>query len=68
MCSGASIMARLSRVVHAVPDPKMGCMGGATEVHTLPHLNHRVEVVSGVMEAECKAVLQEYFKRKRGDS
>ena len=68
MCSGASIMARLSAVVYAVPDPKMGCMGGATAVHDLPDLNHRVVVESGVLEAECKAVLQGYFQRKRTDS
>lgn len=68
MCSGASIMARLSKVVYAVPDPKMGCMGGTAAVHELPHLNHRVAVESGVMEAECKAVLQGYFQIKRSDS
>ena len=68
MCSGASIMARLSKVTYAVPDPKMGCMGGATSVHELPDLNHSVSVESGVMEAECKAVLQGYFQRKRADS
>ncbi len=68
MCSGASIMARLSKVVFAVPDPKMGCLGGTYPVHELPRLNHRVEVTSGVMEAECKAVLQGYFQRKRCDS
>jgi tRNA(adenine34) deaminase len=68
MCSGASIMARLSAVVFAVPDPKMGCLGGATSVHSLPDLNHRVAVQSGILEAECKAVLQGYFQRKRTDS
>lgn len=67
MCSGASIMARLSRVVYAVPDPKMGCLGGGTSLHELPRLNHKVEVVGGVLEAECKAVLQGYFQRKRAD-
>jgi len=61
-------MARISTVVYAVPDPKMGCLGGAGSVHELPRLNHRVAVRSGVMEAECKAVLQVYFQRKRADS
>lgn len=68
MCSGATIMARISNVVYAVPDPKMGCMGGATSVHELPQLNHRVVVQSGVLEAECKEVLQGYFQRKRSES
>ena len=65
MCSGASIMARLGKVVYAVGDPKMGCLGGATSVHELPGLNHRVTVSGGILEEPCKAVLQEYFQRKR---
>lgn len=68
MCSGASIMARLGRVVFAWGDPKMGCLGGAFPVHELPKLNHRVNVVSGVMEDECRTILQAYFKLKRGNS
>ena len=65
MCAGATIMSRLSRVVQAVPDPKMGCLGGAASVHELPHLNHRLEVSSGVLEEACRSVLQAYFQRKR---
>ena len=68
MCSGASVMSRLGRVVFAWGDPKMGCLGGAFPVHELPKLNHRVQVVSGVMEDECRAILQAYFKMKRGTS
>ena len=68
MCSGACVMARLSKVYYAVADPKMGCLGGAATVHELPQLNHRLEVESGIMEGECKAVLQEYFQRKRSES
>ena len=68
MCSGATIMARLSKVFFAVHDPKMGCLGGATAVQELPGLNHRVEVVGGILEEECKAVLQAYFQRKRSGS
>ncbi len=66
MCSGASVMARLGRVVFAWGDPKMGCLGGAFPLHELPKLNHRVQVVSGIMEDECRAILQAYFKMKRG--
>lgn len=65
MCSGAAIMARLGSVVFGWGDPKMGCLGGAFSLHELPRLNHRVNVVSGVMEDECRAVLQAYFKGKR---
>jgi len=68
MCSGACVMARLSKVHFAIADPKMGCLGGATSVHELPLLNHRLQVESGFLEAECRAVLQEYFQRKRSES
>jgi len=65
MCSGACVMARLKQVVFAVPDPKMGCLGGAHAVHELPRLNHRLAVRSGVLEAECREMLQAYFRLKR---
>jgi tRNA(adenine34) deaminase len=66
MCSGASIMSRLGRVVYAWGDPKMGCMGGATELHSLPKLNHRVTVTRGILEDPCREILQAYFVMKRG--
>lgn len=65
MCAGASVMARLGRVIFAWSDPKMGCLGGAFPLHELPRLNHRMNVVSGVMESECRDVLQAYFRFKR---
>ena len=65
MCSGASVMSRLKRVVYAVADPKMGCLGGATSVHELPHLNHKLEVFVGVMHDECLQLLQAFFAGKR---
>ncbi len=66
MCSGATLMSRLKRVVFAVPDPKMGCLGGATDLNALPQSNHHLEITRGVLEAECLALLQAYFKLKRG--
>jgi tRNA(adenine34) deaminase len=68
MCSGAAIMSRLGRVVYALPDPKMGCLGGAASVHTVPGLNHRVEITTGVLEQECRELLQAFFKMKRSES
>lgn len=66
MCSGASVMARLGRVVYAVPDPKMGCLGGASDLNALPRSNHRLAVQSGgVLEDECRALLQAFFRLKR---
>lgn len=68
MCSGASVMARLGRVVYAVPDPKMGCLGGATDLNALPRSNHRIELISGVLEAECRELLRAFFAAKRQEN
>ncbi len=65
MCSGASVMARIGKVVYAVPDPKMGCLGGAHDLREVPGLNHRFEVVAGVLEDECRALLQAFFQARR---
>ncbi len=65
MCSGAMLMARLGRVVYAVGDPKMGCLGGATDLNALPRVNHRCEITAGVMESECRELLRAFFKLKR---
>jgi tRNA(adenine34) deaminase len=65
MCSGAAIMARLSEVVYAVADPKMGCLGGATALQALAGLNHRLEARGGVLEAECRELLRAFFQAKR---
>ncbi|MFI5336156.1 MAG: nucleoside deaminase [Opitutales bacterium] len=65
MCSGASLMARVKRVVYAVSDPKMGCLGGATDLNALPQVNHHLLLTRGVREAECLALLQAYFQLKR---
>ena len=65
MCSGATLMARLKRVVYAVGDPKAGCLGGATDLNALPQVNHHLEVTRGVLESECRDLLQAFFKLKR---
>ena len=65
MCSGATLMARLKRVVYAVADPKMGCLGGASDLNALPQINHHLEVTQGVLEGECRELLQTFFRLKR---
>ncbi len=65
MCAGAIVLARIPRVVFGVADP---IRGGAVSVFGIvnhPKLNHRSEVVSGVLEAECREILQEFFRRRR---
>ena len=65
MCSGATLLSRLKRVVYAVPDPKMGCLGGATDLNSLPHSNHHLEITRGVLEKPCLDLLRAYFQLKR---
>jgi tRNA(adenine34) deaminase len=66
MCSGALLMSRVQRVCYAVPDPKMGCLGGATDLNALPRINHHVTITSGVvLEPECRDLLQTFFRLKR---
>lgn len=66
MCSGATLMSRLKRVCYAVPDPKMGCLGGATDLNALPRVNHHLEITAGgVLEEECRTLIQGFFKLKR---
>ena len=65
MCSGASIMARLSRVVYAVPDSKMGFLGGALSTHEVPTLNHHLQTTQGVLQDECLELIKTYFALKR---
>ncbi|MBA3850477.1 MAG: tRNA-specific adenosine deaminase [Opitutus sp.] len=68
MCSGAALMARIGRVVFAVSDPKMGCLGGATDLNALPQVNHRLTITRGVLERECLELLQAYFQQKRAEN
>ena len=65
MCSGATLMSRVGRVVYAVPDPKMGCLGGATDLNALPRVNHTLQITTGVLETECRELLQAFFQEKR---
>ncbi len=65
MCSGATIMSRISRVVFGAPDPKMGFLGGATKIHEISGLNHKVEVADLVLKDECVELIKTYFALKR---
>jgi tRNA(adenine34) deaminase len=66
MCAGAMIHARLTRLVFGTSDPKAGSAGSIYNVLTDPRLNHRVEVVSGILEEECATLLRDFFVHRRG--
>jgi len=68
MCAGAIVQARLRRVVFGASDPKAGACGSTLTVLNHPKLNHKVEIVSGVLAEECAAIVRAFFRRKRGES
>ena len=66
MCAGAILHARIARLVYAAPDPKAGACGSVLSVMNHPQLNHKVEVVSGLLAEECGALLTNFFLKRRG--
>lgn len=65
MCSGAIIQSRIKKVVYGAPDIKGGAFGSSINVLNANNINHRPEVVKGVLEEECTAIIKNYFKSKR---
>ena len=65
MCAGALVLARVSRVVFGAFDPKAGACGSARDVLRDPRLNHACEVRGGVLQAECSALLDSFFRQLR---
>ncbi len=64
MCAGAIVNSRIDRVVFGAYDKRAGAFGSVLDLNAYP-LNHKPEIVGGVMEEECRTMLQEFFKRKR---
>jgi len=65
MCAGALVLARVSRLVFGAWDPKAGAVGSLWDVVRDRRLNHRPEVIAGVREDECAALLAEFFAARR---
>jgi tRNA(adenine34) deaminase len=65
MCAGALVLSRLDRVVFGSYDPKMGACSTLYNIAQDERLNHRVEVIAGVMDAEAGSLLKEFFAKKR---
>ena len=65
MCAGAILHARVARLVYAAADPKAGACGSVLDVMNHPKLNHRVDVLPGVLAEECSVMLQQFFRARR---
>lgn len=65
MCAGAIVLARIPLVVFGVADPKRGGAVSVFNILNHPQLNHRPEILQGILEAPCRHLLQEFFKEKR---
>ena len=68
MCAGALVHCRIDRVVFGAADPRGGAAGGAMNLLQFPTLNHACDITSGVMEPDCRSLLQTFFKEKRKPS
>lgn len=65
MCSGALVIARIGKVYFGLPDPQMGCVGGALNLGALPHSNHTFESFGGILEDLSHSILKAFFESKR---
>jgi len=65
MCVGAMVHARVETLVFGAPEPKAGAVVSSCRAHELPSLNHRIEILGGVLEDDCRAIIQEFFKGRR---
>ena len=65
MCVGAMVHARIARIVYGTPEPRAGAIESAMRAHEHPSLNHRMETTRGVLEDECRELIQAFFKSRR---
>jgi tRNA(adenine34) deaminase len=65
MCVGAAVHARIRTLVFGAPEPKAGAVVSMMAAHEAAGLNHRLEVVGGVLEADCRAIIQRFFRERR---
>ena len=65
MCVGAMVHARIGTLVYGAPEPKAGAVVSTMRTHEHEALNHRIAVVGGVLEDECRTEMQEFFRERR---
>ena len=68
MCAGALVHVRIRRVIFGCADPRAGAAGSVINLLQLSSLNHQCEITSGVLQSECAAILQDFFKKKRAST
>jgi len=66
MCVGALVHARIKEVVFGVVEPRSGALVSTVRGHEIAGLNHRLTVTGGVLEADCRDLIQQFFREKRG--
>jgi tRNA(adenine34) deaminase len=66
MCVGAMVHARVRTVVYGATEPKSGALISTIRAHESAGLNHRIDVVGGIREDECRALMQDFFRARRG--
>ena len=65
MCAGAFVLARIKILYYGADDPKAGACGSVTNIVNNKKLNHRIKLKKGILKQQCKALLQDFFKKKR---
>lgn len=65
MCAGAAVLSRIKTIVYGARDPKFGGCGSIFDIPSEPKLNHRIEVVGGVMESEIAELMKAFFRQVR---
>ena len=65
MCAGAIVHTRIRRVIFGCADPRAGAAGSIINLLQMPQLNHRCQITAGVLQTECAAILQDFFRKQR---
>lgn len=66
MCAGAIVHTRIRRVIFGCADPRAGAGGSIINLLQMPSLNHHCQITAGVLQTECAAILQDFFRKQRG--
>src|SRR5881296_4259628 len=65
MCAGALVLTRIRRLIFGCTDPRAGAAGSVMNLLQIPQWNHRCDIASGILQDECAAILQDFFRKKR---